>query len=113
MKTTTTTTTTTTRTASVLYATPHRAAVSAKTGRYVQECGVAGASASGGKAQPFRTPGRVRGYMSTSLAGTSGEEIVEDREVEDEESSAVRHGDDHRYTRPTNSTRTIRDRAQC
>ena len=45
--------------------------------------------------------------MSTPLAGTSGDEIILDRDVADEESSALRHGDDHWYTRPTNSTRTL------
>ena len=67
-----------------MYATPRRPAVSAKTGRHVQRCGVAGAPASGRKGQPFRTPGRVSGYMSTSLAGTSGDEIIENQEVETE-----------------------------
>ena len=98
---------TVTRTASVLYAAPRRPAVSAKTGRHVQRCGVVGAPPSGGKAQPSLTPGSVRGYMSTPLAGTSGDEIILDRDVADEESSALRHGDDHWYTRPTNSTRTL------
>ena len=62
--------------ASVLYATSRRPAVSAKTRRHVcttmRRC--CGAPAGGGKAQPFRTPGRVRGYRSTPLAGTSGDE---------------------------------------
>lgn len=60
-----------------------------------------GAPASGGKTQPLRTPGPVNRYMNTSLAGASGDEIIGDREVEDEESSAVLHAVDNWYTRPT------------